>query len=125
MAPPEPIQPLDERHPIEIAVPQAAGPGTLVLSIKEEWDREVWRQFAGFQGGVINDIVDLLDRSIRRGKVFCTKLIVPPPGHKPRAVIYHGATIVDADFGEQVSINAMTVNKTVTIMYLYTTRRGG
>ena len=125
VAPPEPVQPLDERHPIEIAFPRAAGAGTLVLAIKEEWDKEIWRQLPGYQSGLINDIVDLFDRSVRNGKVFCTKLIVPPPGHKPRTVIYHNAVLVDADLGEQVAINSMTVNKTLTLMYTHTTRRGG
>lgn len=125
VAPPEPVQPLDERHPIEIAFPRAAGAGTLVLTLKEQWDQEIWRQLPGYQTGVINDIVDLFDRSVANGKVFCTKLIVPPPGHNPRAVIYHGAVLVDADFGEQVAINAMTVNKTITVMYTHTTRKGG
>lgn len=125
VAPPEPVQPLDERHPIEIAFPRAAGAGTLVLTIKEEWDKEIWRQLPGYKNGQINDIVELFDRSVRNGKVFCTKLIVPPPGHKPRAVIYHGCVLVDADLGEQVAINSMTVNKTITVMYTHTTRRGG
>jgi hypothetical protein len=53
------------------------------------------------------------------------KLIKPPPGHKPRAVIYHGCVIVGADLGENVSIASMTVPKTITIMYTKTTRKGG
>jgi len=125
VAPPEPVQPLDERHPIEIAFPRAAGAGTLTVQIREQWDKEIWRQFPGFKTGVINDIVDLFERSVSNGKVFCAKLILPPPGHKPRAVMYHGCVIVDADLGEQVSIAAMTVPKTITIMYTHTTRRGG
>lgn len=123
VAPPEPVQPLDARHPIEIAFPRAAGAGTLVLQIKEEWDRDVWRQFKGYGTGVINDIVDLFDTTATVGGVACAKLIVPPLGHKPRAVIYHNCVIVDADFGEQVAINSMTVNKSVTIMYTHTTRK--
>lgn len=125
VAPPEPIQPLDARHPIEIAFPRAAGAGTLVLSVKEEWDKEVWRQFSGFKGGVINDIVDVLDRSATIGGVMAVKIIDPPPPFKRRAVVYHGCVVVDVDMGEQVAINSMTVNKTVTIMYLRQTRRGG
>jgi len=125
VAPPEPVQPLDERHPLEIAFPRAAGAGTLVLTIKEEWDREIWRQFPGYKTGVINDIVDLFDRAQDVGRVACAKLIIPPRGHKPRAVIYHGCVIVDADLGEQVAINSMTVNKTITLMYTHTTRKGG
>lgn len=125
VAPPEPVQPLDARHPIEIAFPRAAGAGTLVLSIKEQWDSDVWRQLSGFQGGIINDIVDLYERSVEQGKIVCVKVIEPPPGHPKRMVIYHGCVVVDADFGEAVAINSMTVNKTVTLMYTHTTRKGG
>ena len=125
VAQPEPVQPLDERHPIEIAFPRAAGAGSLVVQIREQWDKEIWRQFPGFQNGQINDIVDLFERSVENGQVFCMKLIKPPPGHKPRAVIYHGCVIVGADLGENVSIASMTVPKTITIMYTKTTRKGG
>lgn len=122
---PEPVQPLDEKHPIEIAFPRAAGAGMLQLVIKEQWDKEVWRMFPGFKDGQINDIVDLFERSVAQGQVACTKLIVPPPGHAPRKVIYHGCVIVDADFGDNISIVAMTANRQITIMYTHTTRQGG
>lgn len=122
---PEAVQPLDEKHPIEIAFPRAAGAGMLVLSIKEQWDKEVWRMFPGFRDGQINDIVDLFERSVAQGQVACTKLIVPPPGHPPRKVIYHGCVITDADFGDNIAIAAMTVNRVVQIMYTHTTRQGG
>lgn len=125
VAQPEAVQPLDARHPIEIAFPRAAGAGTLVLGLKEEWDREIWRQFTGFKNGVINDIVDMFERSAAHPNVTCVKLILPPPGHKSRAVIYHNCVIVDADLGEQVAIASMTVTKTITVMYTHTTRRGG
>ena len=125
VAQPEPVQPLDERHPIEIAFPRAAGAGSLTLRIKEQWDKDVWRMLPGYRDGVINDIVDLLERSASIGQVTCTKLIVPPPGHKPRKVIYHGCVVVDAQFGDDVAIQAMTIDKVITIAYTHTTREGG
>ena len=125
VAPPEPVQPLDERHPIEIAFPRAAGAGTLVLAVKEQWDKDVWRILPGYKTGQLNDIVDLFERTVNNGDVACAKLIIPPKGIKPRSVIYHGCVMVDAQLGEQVAINAMTVNKQITLMYRYTTRKGG
>lgn len=125
VASPEPIQPLDERHPIEIAFPRAAGAGSLVLRIKEQWDLDVWRMLGDYSSGPIHDIVDLLERSAAVGKVTCTKIITPPPGHKPRTVTYNGCVVVDADFSDNVAIQAMTIDKTITLAYTHTTRQGG
>jgi hypothetical protein len=121
VAPPQAIQPIDETHPIEIAFPRAAGAGMLTLTIIDQWNLEVWRQFPGYSTGVINDIVDILTRSAQIGGV---KLIKNPNGGT-RAVNYHGAVITNVDMSEDVRIESMTVGKMVQIMYTNSTRQGG
>ena len=125
VADPVAVQPMDARRPIEIAFPRAAGIGTLVVTITEQWDREVWRQFPGYRTGIINDIVDVFDRSARIGGVTAVKLILPPPPHKRRAVFYHNAVITDIDQSEDINIASMTVGRTVTITYTHRTSKGG
>lgn len=121
---PQPVQPLDARHPIEIAFPRAATHGVLTLQIIEEWDREFWTRLPGYNQRNINDIVDVFDRSADIGGVTCVKIIKGPRGIR-RAVQYHGAQIVDIDMSEQVTIDALTVGRTVTMWYTHTTRKGG
>lgn len=124
VADPVAVQPMDARHPIEIAFPRAAGIGTLVASITEEFSRDVWRQFPGYRNGVINDIVDVFERSARIGGVTAVKLILPPRGSR-RAVFYHNAVITDIDQSEDINIASMTVGRTVTITYTHRTSKGG
>ena len=123
VAPPQPVQPIDAQHPLEIAVPSAAGAGQLTLTIIEQWSQEVWAQFPGYSA--INDIVDLLNVSASIGGVTCVKLITPPSstGVASRMVIYHGCMIVNANLGEDVRIESMTVGKTVQLMYTSQSRK--
>jgi hypothetical protein len=65
--------------PDQIAFPKAAGIGTLVVTVTEQWDREVWRQFPGYGAGVINDIVDVFARSASIGGVTAMKIIITLP----------------------------------------------
>jgi hypothetical protein len=96
----------------------------LTLQIIEEWDREFWTRLPGYNLRNINDIVDVFDRSADIGGVTCVKIIKGPRGIR-RAVQYHGAQIVDIDMSEQVTIDALTVGRTVTMWYTHTTRKGG
>lgn len=125
VAEPVAVQPIDARHPIEIAFPRAAGIGSLVVTITEQWDSEVWRQFPGYRTGIINDIVDVFDRSATIGGVTAVKIISPPSPHKKRSVFYHNAVITDIDQTEDINIASMTVGRTVTITYTHRTQIGG
>lgn len=118
------IQPLDALRPIEIVFPRAVGMGTLVLTIQEEWEREVWRQFTGFKTGQINDLADVLQRSSEVGGVACTKVINPPPPYKPSMVVYHGCVITDIDMSETVTIDRLVPGRNVTINYTHRTIKG-
>lgn len=125
VAAPVAVQPMDARHPIEVAFARAAGVGVLTAVITEEWDREVWRQFPGYRTGVINDIVDVFERSSRIGGVTLVKLILPDPPRKRRAVFYHNAVITDIDQSEDIRIESMTIGRPVTITYTHRTAKGG
>lgn len=124
VANPKPIQPLDELHPIEIAFSRALTEGTLVLSIIEEWDREVWAQFPGYEG-LINDLSDIFTISASKGNsVTCMKAILSPSG-KTRVVQYHGCVITDIDMSDTVTSGTQTNTRDVTIMYTHVTRKEG
>ena len=51
VAAPEVIQPMDKEHPEEIAFALALGAGTVTLTLREEWTRNVWEQIPRFDGG--------------------------------------------------------------------------
>src|SRR4051794_26144582 len=78
VAAPQEVQPLDQVHPIEIAFPNAHRAGTLVLTLREEWNEDVWEQLPGFQGAT--DIVQVFQRNINQGSVTCSKIIRMPNG---------------------------------------------
>jgi hypothetical protein len=124
VAPPQAIQPLDARHPIEIAFPAAVREGTLTLVIFEEWDRDVWRQFFGFRRGQFSDLADVFDQAIAVGAVTCVKVIKKPGGGR-RLVQYHGAVITNIDMSENIAIDTLTVGRTVTITYTRRVVSGG
>lgn len=120
VANPEPVQPLDARHPIEIAFPVAHGPGTLTLTIREQWGEDVWEQLPGYQG--TTDIIDIFQRNINQGSIQCQKIIRMPNG-RVRSVIYHGVVVTNVDDSETVDIRTMTLPKRITLMYTHKTRR--
>lgn len=124
IAEPTPVQPLDELHPIEIAFPRALSAGSLQLEIIEEWDREVWAQFPGYEG-LVNDLADIFRISAEKGNsVTCLKTITAPSG-KQRVVQYHGCVITDVGMGESIQASGLTTTKTVTITYTHVTRKEG
>ncbi len=115
VAAPEPVQPLDEAYPIEIAFPKAAGAGTLVLSIREQWASNVWETLPGYEG--TNDIVEVFQRNIDSGGVTCMKIITGPNGVR-RGFSYNGCVITDINDSETITIGTMTLPKQITLMYL-------
>lgn len=124
VAQPAPIQPLDELHPIEIAFPRALQAGTLKLTILEEWDREVWSQFPGYDT-LVNDLADIFRISAEKGNgVTCLKTINSPSGGQ-RVVQYHGCVITNIDMGDNIQIGSMVPTREVTIMYTHVTRKEG
>ena len=116
---PEPIHPLGEPHPIEIAFPKAHGTGTLTLTIKEQWGSDIWQSLPGYENDT--DILSVFASNVSAGNVVCSKVITAPDGSK-RTTYYHGCVITNIDEGETVSVGTMTFPKTITVMYTHRTR---
>ena len=113
------VHPLGHRHPIEFVTPRAVDYGTLVLSIRELWNEEIWEQMVGLTGA--KDIVDVFQRLAEQDNyVTCSKIITPPSGPK-YGKTYHRCVISNISDGEEFSISSMSVPKTITIAYTHTT----
>lgn len=120
VAAPQPIQPLNEPHPIEIAFPKAVGAGTLVLTVREQWATNIWEGLPGYNGA--SDILEVFDRNIANGAITVTKSI-PIPGGGVRYTYYHGCVITDLDESETVDIGTMTFPKRITLTYTHKSRK--
>ncbi len=113
-----PVQPLDEQVPLEIVTPMAVGPGTLQCTFYELWNEPVWARLPGLEGTY--NLLDVLKRQMTMGEITMRKVIRSPSGVM-RAKVFHGVVITDVNEGEQINIATMTLPKTLTMMYTYST----
>jgi hypothetical protein len=140
VAPPSPIQPLDQQYPMQILVPAAIGAGTLRVQLFEMYNRKVWDQImkitdtldpssAGARD-VYNDLSEIFLRlSALANPITCTKIVYPPgtgvrggPGVRHYADVYHNCMVTDIRDDEIIEIGTMEVIKNMTIMYTHTRR---
>lgn len=140
VAPPSPVQPLDQQYPMQILVPAAIGAGTLRVQLFEMYNRKVWDQImkitdtldpsnAGVRA-VYNDLSEIFLRlSALATPVTCTKIVYPPstgvrggPGVRHYADIYHNCMVTDIRDDEIIEIGTMEVIKNMTIMYTHSRR---
>jgi len=112
------VQPIDESVPLEIVTAMAVGVGTLRCSFYELWNFPVWSALPGLSGTY--NLLDVLKRQVTLGTITMQKIIKSPSGIM-RARIYHNVVITDIDEGENISIGTMTIPKTLTFQYCYTT----
>ena len=112
------VQPIDEPVPLEIVTAMAVGVGTLRAQFYELWNAPVWAELPGLSGTY--NLLDVLKRQITLGTITMQKVIKSPTGVM-RARVYHNVVIVDIDEGESVNIGTMTLPKTLTFQYCYTT----
>lgn len=116
----EAVIPLDQLHAVEIATSRALQPGTLTASIRELWNAPVWNQLAGLAG--TNDILDVYGAlAADPAQVTCQMLIKAPGAASWRGKNYHNCIVSTIEDGENVTIGAITVSKSVTIIYTHTT----
>jgi len=112
------VQPIDEPVPLEIVTSHAVGVGTLRVTFYEMWNAPVWSALPGLEG--TNNLLEVLKRQIGLGNVTVQKIVKSPSGIM-RARVYHSCVITDIDEGENVNIGTMTLPKTLTIQYCYST----
>jgi hypothetical protein len=110
------VQPIDESVPIEIVTAQAVGVGTMRGTFYETWNQPVWQTLPGLQGTWT--LLDILKRQTSLGSVTMQKVIKSPTGLM-RALVYHATQITDVDAGENITIASMTLPKTITWQYCY------
>lgn len=112
------VQPIDEPVPLEIVTSKAVGVGTLRMTFYEQWVSPVFSQLPGLEG--TNSLLEVLQRQISLGKITLQKVVRSPNGIM-RARVYHDVVITDIDEGENINIGTMTLPKTITAQYCYTT----
>jgi hypothetical protein len=109
---------MDESVPLEIVTAMAVGCGTLRCTFYELWNEPVWAMLPGLQGTY--NLLTVLQAQIQMGTVTMQKVIKSPTGFM-RSLVYHNVVITDIDAGENINIGTMTLPKTLTMQYCYTT----
>jgi len=112
------VQPIDEPVPLEIVTAMAVGVGTLRCTFYELWNEPVLSGLPGREGTY--NLLDVLRRQVTLGQITMQKVIKSPSGIM-RARVFHNVVITDIDEGENINIGTMTLPKTLTYQYCYTT----
>lgn len=112
------VQPIDESVPLEIVTSMAVGVGTLRATFYELWNTPVWNMLPGLDD--TSNLLDVLKRQINLGNITMQKVVKSPTGVM-RSKVYHKVVITDIDEGENVNIGTMTLPKTLTFQYCYST----
>lgn len=122
VAAPQPIQPLDHPYPIEIALPAAIEAGTLEITLREQWNAEVWAYLPGNAFATASDLLDVFKAQLSTGSLgqdwTVTKNIKDPTGNIVRTITYTGIVITNVMVDESVQISTMTFPKSIQMMYL-------
>lgn len=112
------IQPIDEPVPLEIVTSMAVGVGTIRCTFYELWNEPVWNALPGLQNTV--NLLEVLKAQVAMGSVTMQKIVKSPTGIM-RSKVYHNVVITDIDEGENVNIGTMTLPKTLTFQFCYST----
>lgn len=124
VAEPVAVQPMDARRPLQVITPQAAGMGTITLTLIELYGQWVWERLAKLAGA--NDLVEIFQRiSASPDPISMTKIITPPtlggvtmPAYTE---VYHNCVITNVANGETIDIATMEVRKVITVGYTHMT----
>lgn len=128
VADPVAVQPLNFRRPAEIVVPRAVGAGTLTVTGIEMWNQPVWARLVGLAKAA--DLADVFQLMWNSGvnDLQASVVVDPPTGRgssgKKYIRTFHGVKISNIDDGETIDITTMTLAKTITMMYTWSSRTG-
>lgn len=115
------IHPLDSQYPVEFATPRAMNSGTLSFTIRELWNAPVWQQLSGL--ATAQNILDVWDVfAANPNSVTCQTIIKPPYGNLWRTKTYHNVFVSAIDDTETISLESMTVARSITAFYTHATR---
>lgn len=120
------ITPIGARVPQEIVTQRVLAEGSLVLTIRELWNEPVWWQLAGLEG--THDIGAVYDRLAANPNLVTCQMIIKPPGvdgSRWRGKEYHSCVVTAIDDSETIEAGSLSVPKTITVVYAYTTPLGG
>lgn len=121
VASPQSIQPMDSPYPIEIAFPAALQYGMLEISLREQWNAEVWAYLPGGAFATASDLLDIFKAQLsggNLGKDWTVTKIINIPGGGTRTITYMGIVVTNVMVDETVAIQSMTFNKNIEMMYL-------
>jgi hypothetical protein len=121
IAQPQAIMPLGENRPTEYITARATNGGSMVLTIKELWDKPVWQHLFGLASAQnIIDVWDLLAQD--PSNVQCQTIIKPPTGNYFRVKTYHNVVVGSIDDGEEITLGQMSINRRINCLYTHATR---
>lgn len=115
------IQPIDSQYPIEIALPAALEAGMLEISLREQWNAEVWAYLPGGAFATASDLLDIFKAQLsggNLGKDWTVTKIIHIPGGGTRTITYTGCVVTNVTVDEQLTIGSMTFSKSIQLMYL-------
>lgn len=120
-----PIHPMDERHPVEVITPAAAGMGTITIEFFELYGAQVWERLNGLSGAV--DIVEVFEKQAALDDpIRVVKYIRPPilrgKQMQPYSEEYNNCVVTNVVDGETINVGTMEVLKQITIGYTHITR---
>jgi hypothetical protein len=122
------IHPIGYTTPVEIATSRVLQGGTLMLTIRELWNKAVWQQLAGLAN--TNNIVQIFEALAQAPQYVQCQQIIKPPGTRGNAAAwrgktYHNCVVVDINDGDTVTVGALAVTKGITIAYTKTNPLNG
>jgi hypothetical protein len=112
---------MDSPYPIEIAFPAALQYGMLEISLREQWNAEVWAYLPGGAFATASDLLDIFKAQLsggNLGKDWTVTKIINIPGGGTRTITYMGIVVTNVMVDETVAIQSMTFNKNIEMMYL-------
>ena len=112
-----PIQPIGEKHPIEIATLDAVSAGTIQCTVLEWWYEEYWQRLADYLSDK-RTTEDVLNEMLIHDAISLMEVITSPTGGQ-RVRVFHGCKITKVSGVETINVKTMQIPKQFTIMYTH------